>query len=399
MDKLKVVSITHEEDMDGIGAQAIIYRFFKIPNLSLKQKEIINDLFDSNITNNVDLYCCRTNYSDYLMQWAAIFAKNSDKLSEKITDQIKLNSRRFEDVFEWFYEYLAKSKMSNYFLKQKIIQNQENYANIQLIIITDLGFNQNFENVLKTIEQSKFKIAYFDHHDMDSTIRERFKKLCIAFINDGIQTSSEIVANFFLPIDDIALNIAKYGADADFNKYKIPETEMFQSILNRKLTDDVFDAMIMFFAKGDFHNQLIKKLYQESLLWQSEQENYLKEHTFSIDKTTKDGVIISFILGVSKLKAERSTRLLQKTVYPQNEDIEKSYIFIAIDTFSREVNLRSHKVNVFIIAKAFGGGGHTERAGFILPEQYNKNQNSIELNPTDLKVEALIDDIIKIIEL
>lgn len=399
MDRLKVVSLTHEEDMDGIGAQAIIYRFFKIPNLSLKQKEIINDLFDTIVSGDIDLVCFRTNYSDYLMQWAAIFAKNVDKISTEFKEKINLKSKRFEDIFQTFYEYLANSKISNYYLKQKIIQNQENYSNIHLIFITDLGFNKNFEPVLNLIENSSLKIAYFDHHDIDSAINNRLKKLCVAFINDGTQTSSEIVANFLLPIDDVALKIAKYGADADFNKYKIPETEKFQSILNRKLTDDVFDAMILFFAKGDFYNQLIDKLYQESLLWQSDQEDYLKTHTYSIDKTTKDDIHISFILGISKLKAERSTRILQKTIYPQNEDIEKSYIFIAIDSLSREVNLRSHKINVYNIAKKFGGGGHSERAGFILGDNYINNLNSIELNPSDLKYKELVDDILEIIEL
>jgi oligoribonuclease NrnB/cAMP/cGMP phosphodiesterase (DHH superfamily) len=398
MDKIKVVSLTHEEDMDGIGAQAIIYRFFKTSNISAKKYDILSDLFGRNIKEDIDLVCLRTNYTDYIMQWAAIFAKNIDKISKSIIDKLKLKSKKFEDIFESFYNYLSKSKISNFLLKQQIFENQSDYVNIQLIIITDLGFNENFESVLNVLENSKFIIAYFDHHEHPANIRDRYKKICVAYINDGIQTASEIASNYFLSGDDIAFNIAKFGADADFNKFKLPETEKFQSILNRKLTDEVFDAMMGFFAAGNFKQPLIEKLYQESVMWQNEQEEFLKTHTYSIIKKTKDNVDINFIIGISKLKGERMTRIFQKIYTPKAEDVENVFVFIAIDAISREVNIRSHKINVLNIAKKYGGGGHSERAGFILLEKYNKNPQSLEMDSSMIDYEQLTSDILKIIE-
>ncbi|MHA1340230.1 MAG: hypothetical protein ACTSRZ_09220 [Promethearchaeota archaeon] len=82
---LKIISITHAEDLDGICSQSIIVRYFNTLQNSLSPpttknieflKELKEKLFSKNINNNVELVLLHTEYDGYLLYWAAIFAKN-----------------------------------------------------------------------------------------------------------------------------------------------------------------------------------------------------------------------------------------------------------------------------------------------------------------------------------
>ena len=79
MKTFKIASITHGEDIDGVGSQSIIYRYFEI-----LKKPLIAELLssDQNFPSDtaVEVICLRTDYNDYMYYWSALLAQNLDKL-------------------------------------------------------------------------------------------------------------------------------------------------------------------------------------------------------------------------------------------------------------------------------------------------------------------------------
>jgi oligoribonuclease NrnB/cAMP/cGMP phosphodiesterase (DHH superfamily) len=393
MAEFRIISITHDEDVDGIGSQSIAYRYFVTCGGTVTTKMIGEE-----IQQIIKFIPIRTDYSGFIAYWSAIFAKNIKMLPKRIQNSIPKEIKSYTQIMDYFYNMVTGTEIFDQKLKQILIANQDLYANPGWIVITDIGFNRTFEKLFDFWVESAFKIGYFDHHEIEQNVRDMLKKICTIYINDDIQTSAEIVREFFLSGDPIAQKISEYGSDADFNRFKIPETEKFQKIFNRKLGEEVLDFMMLSFAKGEFTNKMIDKIYLESKLWHDEQEKYLKTHTNVIQiEESKEGSI-KFIIGSSGLRPGQITRQLQKDYKPDSEDIEKHVVYIGFNIDSAEVNLRSHNINTYKIARAFGGGGHRERSGFLLNKKYiTFYEKGTTINPEKVNFRLLVNEIVTII--
>ena len=125
MKTFKIASITHGEDLDGVGSQSIIYRYFEI-----LKKPLIAELLssDQNFPSDtaVEVICLRTDYNDYMYYWSAILAQNLDKL--KSSSKSWFQDRKLNFSAKW-KKISEKSKKTAYYKVHDIRRNNGSYGN------------------------------------------------------------------------------------------------------------------------------------------------------------------------------------------------------------------------------------------------------------------------------
>ncbi|MBD3352088.1 MAG: hypothetical protein GF364_11430 [Candidatus Lokiarchaeota archaeon] len=417
MSEINIVSFTHSEDLDGIGSQAIVHRYFKVlkhkPDKSLLNRSSLTETQIDSI-EKINLNYVRTDYTDYLYYIAALFAQNMDKFNSSFIEKMGVVKAGFIDKWNTILKILFKTQKyaendepldiiipSTYDIILKI---KDSLKNVHLLILTDLGFNPSFKCLFPFLSNSRISLTYFDHHEQDEITQKFFSDLCGAYIIDAKRCASEIIQDYFLPDDKIANKIADYSHDSDFRKWEIKETEKWQTIIGKYSRNyDVLDMFVNNFAIGNFSAPEIEQLYQDLLKWQKSQENYLMEH-ITKKKITLFGIGgIEFSFSASDMRPGRSLRVIEQKYEEIFEhkfkffDQEHHFIMIAINITTGKVNINSNIINVYKIASYFGGGGHVERAGFSLPTQYIKDDVKSNNYYEKLKMEDFIRDIIELI--
>jgi len=287
-----IVSITHELDLDGLGSQAIIKRYF---NKTLKN-------------NNSEIILHYTHYSNFI---------------EKIKE----------------------------ILGAKTLPDQ--------LIISDIGFNDDFKKLFSLFKQYKeksHKILWFDHHLIDKDNVEELKKILDLYLNDPKRCSAEIIKDYYLPDDSIAKKIAQYSRDIDFHTNKYSISSNLQSIIayNRgSESDEIKKRIVDLMANGIFENEWFNEQLINIKKWEKKQFKFALEHIKLLEIEEFGKIAISFAeMGGGKL-----TSLLKEN-YPDAK------VFIGIDARYNEITLHSNYINCRELARHFKGGGHKNRAGF-----------------------------------
>lgn len=416
MKTFKIASITHGEDIDGVGSQSIIYRYFEILKMPLIA-ELLSP--DQNYSTNieVEVICLRTDYNDYMFYWSAILSQNLSKLKsdskfwfqgrnlnftekwKKISENIIINSTP-NNITDPLDKILPKTK-------ENILNMAESLKEIDLVIITDLGVNQTQKKLYKILNDFNLEIAYFDHHTHNPESIKFFESRLRFYLNDESRCTSQIVKDLFLPEDKISQKIAFHAADSDFNTYKSQNSENFQLFLGRYMFDyDKVDLLRDCFVTGDFDNAKVKNLVDKAKKWEKDQENYLRENLYK-DIIKISGKPVEFVLCTSLLRPGRAVRWVQRNyneIFPNGkEKSEKSErvspnLILAININSWKMNIRSNTFNIHKVAKSFGGGGHSKRAGFVFPEEYFIQDVHEKKFINKIRINEFVDDIIKIIE-
>ncbi|NVM19632.1 MAG: hypothetical protein HWN80_18160 [Candidatus Lokiarchaeota archaeon] len=227
------------------------------------------------------------------------------------------------------------------------------------LIISDLGFNDSFKELLphfKEAEKEGCKISWFDHHIVDVSIKEEIKSLIHIYINDIEKCAAEIVRDYYLKDDPIASEIAEFARDTDFrtNKYKLASE--FQSIIgfNRGAQNDRNKQKIVtFLSQGDFHNPWLTEQLSSLEKWLEEESTFSLNHAKVYPVKSFGDLVVSW----AKIGGGRITRIL-KQKYPDAK------AFIGIDTRNEDIIIYSDFINCREFARGFEGGGHKERAGF-----------------------------------
>ncbi|MFX1304151.1 MAG: DHH family phosphoesterase [Promethearchaeota archaeon] len=313
-----IVSITHELDLDGLGSQAIIKRYF-YHFLKKNESEII-------------LYYAH--YSNFI---------------EKIKEILTVNT----------------------------LPDQ--------LIISDIGFNDDFKKLFVLFKQYKeksHKILWFDHHLVDRDNVEELKKIFDLYVNDPNRCSAEIIKDYYLPDDSIAKKIALYSRDIDFHTKKYSVASNLQSIIayNRgyKL-NKVKTKVVGLMSNGIFENDW----YNEQLLnikkWEKKQSDFALDHTKLIEIEEVGTMAITF----AKIGGGKLTSILEEN-YPAAK------LFIGIDARYNEITLHSEYINCRELARYFKGGGHKNRAGFKYENIFIK-ENKID----QIFIQALKENILK----
>ncbi len=169
----------------------------------------------------------------YLLYWAAIIAGTTQRIQckivnfEKIWESVILklhNVRTMEELREKYADVSPESK-------KQILNNTELWKSIDLLILSDIGYNKTFKTLFSDLKQWDIPIAYFDHHTHDMETQEFFSKYCRVYIVDKNRCATQIVHEFFLPEDNISLFISNLGADTDFNGFQMEYSQEIMAII------------------------------------------------------------------------------------------------------------------------------------------------------------------------
>jgi len=228
-----IVSLTHEHDLDGLGSQAIIKRYF--------------DLNNKHESKNLTLlYAQYIDFSDKIK-----YILNSDELpKELIISDIGFNEG-FREVFPLMKEAFT------------------------------LGC----------------RISWFDHHIVDSFVKKKIKMMTSIYVNDEKKCAAEIIQNHFLPDDEIAIYIAELARDSDFKTKKFKLANNLQSIIGFNRGEEKLQErrhIVDLLSKGKFTHQWFDSQLKDIKLWIDEQSNLaLNTATkYQLDKNKE--FIISF---------------------------------------------------------------------------------------------------------
>ena len=294
-----IVSLTHEHDLDGLGSQAIIKRYF--------------DLNNKHESKNLTLlYAQYIDFSDKIK-----FILNIDELPKEL-------------------------------------------------IISDIGFNEGFLEIFPLIKKAftlGCRISWFDHHIVDPIVKEKIKLMTSIYVNDEKKCAAEIVQNYLLPDDEIAIYIAKLARDSDFKTKKFQLAKNLQSIIGYNRGEEKFEErrhIVDLLSKGEFSHSWFDSQLNDIKVWIEEQSD------LALNTATKYPLHENkeFIVSFSGIGGGKINDIVQEK-YPN------MFAYIGIDKRYGEIIIHSDHINCRDFAMSFGGGGHEERAGFKYPNIFS----------------------------
>ena len=295
-----IVSLSHEHDLDGLGSQAIIKRYFK------KVEHLEIELYDAQYLNFIE---------------------------------------RIEEI-----------------LSKKTLPDQ--------LIISDLGFNEDFRKVFplfrKAIRKGCF-ISWFDHHLVEKEVINELENLLSLYRNDFDKCAAEIVKDYYLPQDKIAIRIAELARDSDFNTRKFELASEIQTIIGFNRGDakrEEREKIVSLLAEGDFENPWFETQLHELEEWVRVESKLIDKHLIRLDIDNLGEIVISFAkIGGGKIC------LLLREKYPHMK------AYIGIDLRFNEITVHSDFINCRNFARFFKGGGHVMRAGFKYTKIFTNGGN------------------------
>jgi oligoribonuclease NrnB/cAMP/cGMP phosphodiesterase (DHH superfamily) len=228
-----IVSITHEHDLDGLGSQAIIQRYFNL------NREIHPD----------EIRCFYAHYIDFVEKVSNILD------SESLPSQLIISDIGFNEDF------------------------------------VDLF------SVFKNAKKRECKISWFDHHIVDDLTKEKLRNLVHIYSNDTKKCAAEIVKDYYLPDDPIASKIAEFARDTDFRTdiYKLASDLQLIIGFNRGAHNDQNKLRIVeLLSQGDFENSWFSSQLKILKKWHEDESTFALNHAKSIPMKSFGKIIISW---------------------------------------------------------------------------------------------------------
>ncbi len=282
-----IVSLTHEHDLDGLGSQAIISRYFSLSS-EISAKEITYYFAD---------------YTDFVEKINKILNANSIP-SHLIISDIGFNDS-FKEVFSRFKE-AAK-----------------------------LGC----------------QICWFDHHIVDESIKEEIRSTIYRYINDPEKCAAEIVKDYYLKNDQIASKISEFARDTDFgtNKYKLASD--LQSIIgfNRGAQNDQNKHKIVnLLSQGDFQNPWFNEQLASLNKWLGEESTFSLDHAIVFPVELFGNLVISWAkIGGGRITRILKQKYINAKAFigidTRSKDIIIYSDFINCREFAKEYGGGGHK--------------------------------------------------------
>ncbi len=270
--------------------------------------------------------------------------------------------RRFFCAFNKVAPTDFKGYFAHYGTFLKIVDTALSTSEIpEQLVITDLGFNDDFGQVfpkLKKIMKSGCKVSWFDHHVIDESVRKELERTITVYRNDEQWCGAELVKDYYLPDDEVAKQIAEYARDIDFDTKKYPVATDLQSVIAYNKKDEDVDnkrTIVRLLSEGSFQDEWFDQQLKKLRSWEEEQTKFALNHAQSFEIKNLGTLVVSFAsIGGSKI-----TRVLEKK-FPTAK------VYLGLDKRSDEIIVHSRFINCREFCREFGGGGHLDRAGFIL---------------------------------
>ncbi|MBA7573987.1 hypothetical protein ES708_15788 [subsurface metagenome] len=228
-----IVSITHEHDLDGLGSQAIIQRYFNL------NQEIHPD----------EIRCFYAHYIDFVEKISIILD------SEALPSQLIISDIGFNEDFVGLF------------------------------------------SVFKNAKKQGCKISWFDHHIVDDLIKEKLRNLVHIYSNDTKKCAAEIIKDYYLPDDPIASKIAEFARDTDFrtNIYKLASD--LQLIIGFNRGDQKAQnkrRIVELLSQGDFENSWFSSQLKILKKWHEDESTVALNNAKFIPMKSFGKIVISW---------------------------------------------------------------------------------------------------------
>jgi oligoribonuclease NrnB/cAMP/cGMP phosphodiesterase (DHH superfamily) len=228
-----IISITHEHDLDGLGSQAIIKRYFRL-----------NPQFKS-----VEITCLYSHYIDFV---------------EKV-----------------------KNVINNYSTPMELLISDIGF---------NLEF-KNLFSIFDNVDPNLYTIKWYDHHIVDEEIQLKLRNLLDLYENDPKRCTAEIVKDYYLPEDPIAQKIAEYARDTDFKTHNYKKASEFQLIIEFNRGENFNHnklKIVELLAEGDFDNPWFDSLFESLKDWYKNESKSTLKNVYFFDVEDFGIVAISY---------------------------------------------------------------------------------------------------------
>jgi len=276
-----------EHDLDGLGSQAIIQRYFSL------KSDVHND----------EVHYFFADYTNFVEKIKNILS------TETIPSELIISDLGFNESFKEVFPHFQEAKK--------------------------LGC----------------VISWFDHHIVDASIKKEIESLIYIYKNDPEKCAAEIVRDYFLKEDPISSEIAEFARDTDFrtNKYRLASD--LQSIIgfNRGAQNDQNKhEIVRLLSQGDFHNPWFMDQLKALNKWLEEESAQTLDHAKVIPVESFGDIVVSWAkIGGGKitriLKQEYSNAKAFIGIDTRNEDIIIYSSFFNCRDFAREFGGGGHK--------------------------------------------------------
>ncbi len=284
---------------------------------------------------------------------------------------------RYPQARTFFIDYGAENfeKIGNF-----INSDHQFSADNGLVIISDLGLNENVTDACKSIfneaKAKDWKIIWVDHHPWSQYSVDSIKPFAeIVLDNSGHKCAAELMYETFLPGHRIAANLASIAHTMDFftkDQYLTPISELIRYYHN-------FD---------DLSTRLSNLALKSSLgiLWDIEMQGEYNNYVLLREKAKEQVLSAMRVLNVKDLKVAfiQSSPYLQTSLFSE-EVFQRTQADVAM-FYSKEgkVSIRrnTERISCKEIAEALPeGGGHKFAAGAI----FHSNPTDDDAIITELK--------------
>jgi uncharacterized protein len=284
---------------------------------------------------------------------------------------------RYPQAHTYFIDYGAE----NFRKIGKFIDSDHEFSDDKgLIIISDLGLNENVTDTCKSIlneaKAKDWKIIWVDHHPWSQHSVDSIKPFAkIVLDNSGRKCAAELMYETFLPGHRIAANLASIAHTMDFftkDQYLTPISELIRYYHN-------FD---------DLSTRLSNLALKSSLgiLWDIEMQGEYNNYVVLREKAKEQVLSAMRVLNVKDLKVAfiQSSPYLQTSLFSE-EVFQRTQADLAM-FYSQEgkVSIRrnTERISCKEIAEVLPeGGGHKFAAGAI----FHSNPTDDDAIITELK--------------
>ena len=218
---------------------------------------------------------------------------------------------------------------------------------------------------------------WFDHHIVDASIKKKIRKLIDVYVNDVQKCAAEILKDYFLPNDPVAVKIADFARDTDFKTEEYKLASDIQLIIGYNIGPKGFNnrrKIVELLSEGRFNDQWFETQIRELEKWIKDQSDFAIQNVIKINIRNFGNAYISY----AKIGGGKITELLKKE-YPD------SIAYIGIDLRYNEIIIHSDFIQCREFARYFGGGGHINRAGFKHPHIFSDNKELSKTFIQDIK--------------
>ncbi|HEX6028383.1 MAG TPA: DHH family phosphoesterase [Nitrososphaeraceae archaeon] len=284
---------------------------------------------------------------------------------------------RYPQARTYFIDYGAE----NFRKIGKFIDSDHEFSDDKgLIIISDLGFNENVTDTCKSIfneaKAKDWKIIWVDHHPWSQHSVDSIKPFAeIVLDNSGRKCAAELMYETFLPGHRIAANLASIAHTMDFftkDQYLTPISELIRYYHN-------FDDLSMRLSNLALKSSL-------GILWDIEMQGEYNNYVLLREKAKEQVLSTMRVLNVKDLKVAfiHSSPYLQTSLFSE-EVFQRTQADLAM-FYSQEgkVSIRrnTERISCKEIAEALPeGGGHKFAAGAI----FHSNPTDDDAIITELK--------------